>query len=44
MKKFEEHVRNLNIRLELDKVVSITKEENIFVVKTLSDNTFRTGR
>ena len=41
MKKFEEHVRTLNIRLELDKVVSITKEENIFVVKTLSDNTIR---
>jgi len=41
MKKFEEHVRTLNIRLELDKVVSITKEENIFVVKTLSDTTIR---
>jgi NADH-dependent peroxiredoxin subunit F len=41
MKKFEEHVRTLNIRLELDKVVSITKEEEIFVVKTLSDTTFR---
>jgi len=41
MKKFEEHVRTLNIRLELDKVVSITREEDIFVVKTLSDNTIR---
>jgi alkyl hydroperoxide reductase subunit F len=42
MKKFEEHVRTLNIRLELDKVVSITKEEDIFVVKTLSDTAIRT--
>ena len=41
MKKFEEHVRTLNIRLELDKVVSITREEDVFVVKTLSDNTIR---
>src|SRR5208337_5663076 len=41
MKRFEEHVRTLNIRLELDKVVSITREEDIFVVKTLSDNTIR---
>ena len=41
MKKFEEHVRTLNIRLELDKVVAIAREEDIFVVKTLSDNTIR---
>jgi len=36
MKKFEEQVRNLNIRLELDRVTAITKEENLFVVKTIS--------
>jgi len=41
MKKFEEHVRTLNIRLELDKVVSITREEDVFVVKTLSDTAIR---
>jgi NADH-dependent peroxiredoxin subunit F len=41
MKKFEEHVRTLNIRLELDKVVAITREEDVFVVKTFSDNTLR---
>jgi NADH-dependent peroxiredoxin subunit F len=41
MKKFEEHVRTLNIRLELDKVVAITREEDIFVVKTMSDNMIR---
>jgi alkyl hydroperoxide reductase subunit F len=41
MKKFEEHVRTLNIRLELDKVVSITRENDLFVAKTFSDNTIR---
>jgi len=41
MKKFEEQVRILNIRLELDRVVSIRKVENIFEVKTAADKTFR---
>ncbi len=36
MKKFEEQVRNLKIRLELDRVTSITKEDSLFVVKTIS--------
>lgn len=36
MKKFEEQVRNLNIRLELDRVTSITKENRLFVAKTIS--------
>jgi alkyl hydroperoxide reductase subunit F len=36
MKKFEEQVRNLNIRLELDRVTSITKEGSLFVAKTVS--------
>jgi alkyl hydroperoxide reductase subunit F len=36
MKKFEEQVRTLNIRLELDRVTGITKEENLFMVKTVS--------
>jgi alkyl hydroperoxide reductase subunit F len=36
MKKFEEQARNLNIRLELDRVVSITKENNLFIIKTVS--------
>jgi len=34
MKKFEEQVRILNIRLELDRVTGITKEANLFIVKT----------
>ena len=36
MKKFEEQVRTLNLRLELDRVVSISKEEDIFTVRTIS--------
>jgi alkyl hydroperoxide reductase subunit F len=38
MKKFEEQVRTLNIRLELDRVTGITREENLFIVKTISDS------
>ena len=41
MKKFEEHVRTLDIRLELDRVVAITREGDIFVAKTMSDTTIR---
>jgi alkyl hydroperoxide reductase subunit F len=37
MKKFEEQVRTLNIRLELDRVTGIRKEDNLFIVKTISD-------
>jgi alkyl hydroperoxide reductase subunit F len=37
MKKFEEQVRTLNIRLELDRVTGIRKEENLFIVRTISD-------
>jgi NADH-dependent peroxiredoxin subunit F len=36
MKKFEEQARNLNIRLELDRITSITKEGNVFLGKTVS--------
>jgi len=36
MKKFEEQVRTLNIRLELDRVTGITKEGSLFIVKTAS--------
>jgi alkyl hydroperoxide reductase subunit F len=38
MKKFEEQVRTLNIRFELDRVTGITKEDNLFIVKTISDS------
>ncbi|MGB9176749.1 MAG: Uxx-star family glutaredoxin-like (seleno)protein [Methanoregula sp.] len=41
MKKFEDQVRTLNIRLELDRVTGITKENSLFVVKTISDNEVR---
>ncbi len=34
MKKFEEQVRTQNIRLELDRVTGISREKNLFVVRT----------
>ena len=37
MKKFEEQARNLHIRLELDRVVSIKKEGTIFRIRTASN-------
>jgi alkyl hydroperoxide reductase subunit F len=42
MKKFEEQVRNLNIRLELDRVTEIAREGNLFIVKTISGTEVRT--
>jgi len=41
MKKFEEQVRTLNIRLDLDRVTSITREGQIFAIKTVSEATVR---
>jgi alkyl hydroperoxide reductase subunit F len=41
MKKFEEQVRTLNIRLELDRVTAISKEGNLFVVQTGSGTALR---
>jgi alkyl hydroperoxide reductase subunit F len=41
MKKFEEQVRTLNIRLELDQVAAIQKEDNIFAVTTAAGNRVR---
>ena len=41
MKKFEEQVRTLNMRLELDRVVGLSKEEDIFTVRTISEITFK---
>jgi alkyl hydroperoxide reductase subunit F len=37
MKKFEEQVQNLNIRLELDRVTVISRDGELFVIKTASD-------
>ena len=42
MKKFEEQVRTLNIRLELDKVTAITKDDGLFTINTVSGNTLKT--
>ena len=41
MKKFEEQARTLNLRLELDRVVSIAREDDIFAVTTASEKTVR---
>ena len=41
MKKFEEQVRTLNIRLELDRVTGIKKEANLIIVKTGSGTEVR---
>ena len=41
MKKFEEQVRTLDVRLELDRVSSITHEENLFAVTTISGITVK---
>jgi len=37
MKKFEEQIQTLDVRLELDRVVSISQEDGLFTVKTASD-------
>jgi alkyl hydroperoxide reductase subunit F len=39
MKKFEEQVQSLSIRLELDRVASIAREGDHFLVKTASEST-----
>lgn len=41
MKKFEEQVRTFNIRLELDKVTRIEKEDSLFSVSTISGTTIK---
>ncbi|MDO8874320.1 MAG: FAD-dependent oxidoreductase [Methanoregula sp.] len=41
MKKFEEQVRTLNIRLELDKVTAIAKDDGLFTISTVSGNTLK---
>jgi alkyl hydroperoxide reductase subunit F len=41
MKKFEEQVRNLDMKLELDQVTGISQEDGLFLVKTISDNTLK---
>jgi len=41
MKKFEEQVRTLNIRLELDKVTAISKDNGLFTISTGFGNTLK---
>jgi len=37
MKKFEEQIQTLDVRLELDRVTGIYQEDGLFTVKTISD-------
>ena len=42
MNKFEEQVRTLDVRLELDRALSVKKDgDGVFTVTTISDNTIR---
>lgn len=41
LKKFEEHARGLDVVLELDVIRSIRKEDDTFLVRTASEDTFR---
>ncbi|HVP96403.1 Uxx-star family glutaredoxin-like (seleno)protein [Methanoregula sp.] len=41
MKKFEEQVRTLDVRLELDRVTGIVPDENLFAVTTISGITVK---
>jgi alkyl hydroperoxide reductase subunit F len=41
MKKFEDQVRTLNTRLELDRVTGITKTGDLFIATTISDQVFK---
>jgi len=38
MKKFEEQVRTLNMRLQLDRITDISKKDDIFLTRTISEN------
>jgi alkyl hydroperoxide reductase subunit F len=41
MKKFEEQVRTLHTRLELDRVISIAKDDSLFTISTAAGNTIK---
>ncbi len=41
MKKFEEQVRTLDMMLELDRVVKISKDDDLFTVRTISEKTLK---
>ena len=42
MKKFEEQIRTLDVRVELDRVNKITADESLFAVTTVSGTTLKT--
>ena len=41
MNKFDEQVRSLNVRFELDRLTALSKEDGLFVAETISENTIR---
>jgi alkyl hydroperoxide reductase subunit F len=41
MKKFEEQISTLNMRVELDRIVGISKEDDVFTIRTISENTLK---
>ena len=41
MKKFEEQVSTLKIQVELDRIVGISKEDEFFTIRTISENTLK---
>jgi len=43
MNKFDEQVRNLDVRFELDRLIGISRRDNFFVAETISENTIRAG-
>jgi alkyl hydroperoxide reductase subunit F len=41
MKKFEDQIRTENIRLELDRVTKISRDDGFFTITTVSENIFK---
>jgi alkyl hydroperoxide reductase subunit F len=41
MKKFEDQISTLNMRVELDRIVGISKEDDFFTIRTISENTIK---
>jgi alkyl hydroperoxide reductase subunit F len=41
MKKFEDQISTLNMRVELDRIIGISKEDEFFTIRTISENTIK---
>jgi NADH-dependent peroxiredoxin subunit F len=41
MNKFDEQVKSLNVRFELDRLTSLSRQDNLFVAGTISENTIK---